>query len=128
VTLANPVDDVRIRSGQRRLIFATAGRVGLRAEQVFDLVECATAGRTRAIAQLTIGEARWAIGVLKVMERAQTRRVGRPLFFVGAEVDDALLRQAVRRGPQAPIPERCATCNARLPHRAGDRPTAARPA
>jgi hypothetical protein len=60
---------VRIRSGQRRLIFATAGRIGLRDEQLHDLVESVSDYRTRAIAHLTLREARRLIGILKRMER-----------------------------------------------------------
>ena len=57
-------------AGQRRLIFATARTVGLRDEQLQDLVERASDYRTRAISRLTVGEARRLIGLLKVLRRA----------------------------------------------------------
>lgn len=61
---------IRIRSGQRRLIFSVAGRIGLRDEQLHDLIEWASGERTRAISRLTIAEARRLTGLLKRMERA----------------------------------------------------------
>ncbi len=118
VRLPDPVDQVRMRSGQRRLIFATASKLGLREEQLYDLVECASEDRTRVLPQLTIDEARWVIGVLKTMERQPKRSAIGPLFAVPAAehapVDEELLRQAVRRGAAERRPDRCATCHARL--------------
>jgi hypothetical protein len=60
---------IRIRPGQRRLIFAVTGRLGLRDEQLHDLVEWASDERTRAISKLTIVEARRLTGLLKRMEK-----------------------------------------------------------
>jgi hypothetical protein len=73
--LENPENHARIRPGQRKLIFATAGRLGLRDEQLHDLVEGVSDQRTRAIARLTIQEARRLIGLLKTMERNSARLV-----------------------------------------------------
>jgi hypothetical protein len=55
--------------GQRRLIFATSHRIGLRDEQLHDLAENASDYRTRALARLTTFEARRLIGMLKTIER-----------------------------------------------------------
>jgi len=60
---------IRIRPGQRRLIFAVAGRLHLRDEQLHDLIEWASDERTRAISRLTIAEARRLTGLLKRMEK-----------------------------------------------------------
>lgn len=95
----------RIRSGQRGLIFATASRIGLRPEQLYDLVEGVLERRTspppesrmRAIAELSIGEARYVTGVLKKLERNQAavaldRVAGRP-----STATDHEIRMAARR-------------------------------
>lgn len=59
----------RLTAGQLRLIHVTGRRIGLRDGQVHDLAEHASGFRTRAIAGLTVLEARTLIGVLKRMER-----------------------------------------------------------
>ena len=56
-------------AGQRRLIFATARNVGLRDEQLHDLVETASDSRTRGISRLTSAEANRLIRLLKTLER-----------------------------------------------------------
>jgi hypothetical protein len=61
-----------LTAGQLRLIHATARRIGLRDAQIHDLAESASDYRTRAIAGLTIMEARRLIGLLKVLERNAT--------------------------------------------------------
>lgn len=93
------VDDVRIRSGQRKCIFATAAAVGLRDEQLHDLVEAATGDRTRAIARMTIGEARWLIGTLKTMERNARRlaAAGAGQATAATEISETTAAQAARR-------------------------------
>ena len=93
-TLPDPVDQVRIRPGQRKLIFAVAARLGLRDEQLHDLVECASDYRTRAIARLTIGEARRLTGTLKTMER---NAAAPPGAGPAAAVPEAIVRRAVQR-------------------------------
>lgn len=123
MSLPNAVDQVRIRGGQRRLIFATATKLQLRTEQLYDLVECASEDRTRVLPQLTIGEARWVIGVLKTMERTGTRPAPAAAPAPDLVVDEALVRQAIRRGGHGRRPDRCATCNARLRPAAGARST-----
>jgi len=98
-----PAGGIRIRSGQRRLIFATARMLGLRDEQLYDLVESASDGRTRAIAHLTIGEARWTVGVLKTLERNGARLALEAARCPARmpDVSEELLRKAVRRGGAA---------------------------
>ncbi len=66
-------DQERIRGGQRRLVFTVAAALGLRDEQLHDLVEGVSEDRTRAIAQLTVGEARRLTGILKTLERNGAR-------------------------------------------------------
>lgn len=86
MTLPDPAAGVRLSAGQRRLVFAVAGRLGLRDEQLHDLVESASDYRTRAIARLTVGEARRLIGILKTLERNGDRlaRPDRPARASGA--------------------------------------------
>ena len=99
VTLRNPVDQVRIRSGQRKLIFATARRIGLRDEQLHDLIENMSDFRTRAIAHLTLGEARRLIGLLKTIERGGRRGARSPKRDVPQPpYEDLTVREAIRRG------------------------------
>jgi hypothetical protein len=64
------VEARRANSGQRRLIFATARTIGLRDEQLHDLAERASEGRTRAISTLTAAEAHRLIGLLKTLKRS----------------------------------------------------------
>jgi hypothetical protein len=66
-------------AGQRRLIFATARALGLRDEQLHDLVETASASRTRGISRLTSAEANRLIRLLKALQRHdRLRRPERP--------------------------------------------------
>jgi hypothetical protein len=58
-----------ISLGQQRLIFAVAGRSGLRTDQVFDLVECCSDLRVRDVGELTTKESGKLVGVLLKMER-----------------------------------------------------------
>lgn len=101
--LVDPVDGERIRTGQRRLIFATATRVGLRDEQLHDLVEWASGDRTRAIAQLTIGEARRLTGIVKTLERNGARYraelAQRPARTL--EISEDVLRRAAQQAARA---------------------------
>lgn len=85
--LPSATDQERIRGGQRRLIFAVAAVVGLRDEQLHDLVEGVSGDRTRALAYLTVGEARRLTGVLKTLERNGDR-----------------IRAAAAKLPPAPVP------------------------
>ena len=64
-----------ISSPQQRLIFATARRIGLRSDQVFDLAECCSALRTRDVSELTVKESGRLVGVLKKMERNTPARL-----------------------------------------------------
>ncbi len=93
--LDDGLGDIRIRSGQRKLIFAVANKLGLRDVQLHDLVEAGSNFRTRAIASLTVGEARTVIGTLKRMERNQARLGAGPRRRLGAS--DAIIRLAARR-------------------------------
>lgn len=98
-TVPDPaVDNARIRPGQRRLIFATANTIGLRDEQLHDLVEWASGDRTRAIALLTVAEARRLTGVVKKIERNQARLRAEVALRVPVELDisDDVLLRAVR--------------------------------
>ena len=105
------VDGERIRGGQRRLIFATAQALGLRDEQLFDLVEGIQlagladdpAARARPLAQLTMGEARQVIGVLKRLERnrAALLEAYRATPGTPSHYTDDVIRLAARRAAEA---------------------------
>src|SRR3990172_7070937 len=58
-----------ISPGQQRLVFAVAGRIGLRTDQVFDLAECCSDLRTRDVSELTTKESGKLVAVLKKIER-----------------------------------------------------------
>lgn len=89
----------RIRLGQQRLIFATAAKVGLRDEQLYDMVEYVSGSRTRLITALTMLEARRLIGIVKKMERnvARIAAEGRAAAPARETASEDLIQRAAQR-------------------------------
>ena len=87
-----------LSAGQRRLIFATSARIGLRDEQLHDLVESGSDYRTRAITALTMTEARRLIGTLKRLENGSRRSPKGSAKLFTASSDGS--REEIRRHSQ----------------------------